>query len=333
MRLVSRDCVRISFYDTFTEEMAAYERGNKKQANYFNELRVKMMNSRESKFDSYEDAYINIHEPSFQALGFDISEMEITGETILNAFVIAAYSGNYMMVEKIKPYLKKYSYLYDELPEDAREYILDNGISIEEYLENQDENEICASEGNKPTDKTLAYSSIDDMILSYECFLKEVYDYTIFYAKNVIEGNGGHFQVVDIEGAEFEFKSWKQGVKSGKCKHTPGYPDYSKYPEDVIQRALQEVPIIELWPESSWRYKRDFKNSPIKLGVLVKECVGTSGLIELGLFMSKLKESGIETMIDFERQQLHINLLKTINSEGNKHSDKVHKIFPPHQPR
>ena len=152
MRLVSRGCVRIRFTDTFAEEMAAYRRGNKSQATYFNELRLKMMNSRESKFDPYEDVYIDITEPNFQELGFNVLEMEVASETILNTFVIAAYEGNYMMVEKIKPYLKKYCYLYGELPEEVREYVLDNSISIGEYLRNQDEN-VYASEGNEPSDK------------------------------------------------------------------------------------------------------------------------------------------------------------------------------------
>ena len=152
MKLVSRDCVRIRFTDTFVEEMAAYGRGNQRQANYFNELRLKMMNSRESKFDPYEDVYIDITEPNFQELGFNVLEMEVASETILNAFVIASYEGNYMMVEKIKPYLKKYSCLYGEIDADVREYILDNGISICEYLRNQEEN-VYASEGNEPSDK------------------------------------------------------------------------------------------------------------------------------------------------------------------------------------
>lgn len=150
MRLVSRDCVGISFYDTFIEEAAADSRGNKKQANFFRELRKEIEDSREGKLASPDEyVYIDITEPSFQKLGFDVSKMEVTRETILNAFVIAAYSDNYIMVGKIKPYLGKDRYLYGELPVDVREYILDNGISIEEYLENQDENEICASEGDE----------------------------------------------------------------------------------------------------------------------------------------------------------------------------------------
>lgn len=158
----------------------------------------------------------------------------------------------------------------------------------------------------------IKYNSIEEALLSYECFLKEVYDYTKWYTGQVIESNNGNSSVTDIEGAEFEFFDWKQGEPSPKTKYNPKYPDYSKYPESVIKRALEEVPIIKKWPESSWRYKRDFENSPIKLGVLVKEAVGTSGLIDLGLFMRLLKEADIESYIDFESQQFCMNSLKSI---------------------
>jgi len=158
------------------------------------------------------------------------------------------------------------------------------------------------------------YSSIEEAVLSYECFLKEVYDYTKWYTGKVIESNNGYSEVTDIEGAEFEFHNWKHGETSQRSKINPNYPDYSKYPESVIKKALEEVPAIEIWPESSWRYKRDFEHSPIKLGLLVQEAAGTSGLIDIDLFMRTLKEAGIECYIDFEHQQFHMNSLK--NTKG-----------------
>ena len=39
MKLVSRNCVRISFMDTWAETFAALERGNDRQVSYFYELR------------------------------------------------------------------------------------------------------------------------------------------------------------------------------------------------------------------------------------------------------------------------------------------------------
>ena len=150
MRLVSRDCVKLEFGEVLYAEYKALEKGDKKRAKYFSNLKKSIIDSRKNKFDSYDDAYIDITEPSFQSLGFNILEMEIRRETTLNAFVIASYEGDYMMVEKIKPYLKKYSCLYGEIDADVREYILDNGISICEYLRNQEE-KICDEEqkGNK----------------------------------------------------------------------------------------------------------------------------------------------------------------------------------------
>ena len=105
-----------------------------------------MSKSRKSKFDSYKDMYIDITEPSFQALGFDILEMEITNETILEAFVIAAFSGNYIMVERIKTYLIENKYLYGQIEADVRDYILDNAISIGKYLNTQEEM-VCDGDG------------------------------------------------------------------------------------------------------------------------------------------------------------------------------------------
>lgn len=164
----------------------------------------------------------------------------------------------------------------------------------------------------------MKYSSIEEAILSYECFLKEVFDYTKWYTREVIESNNGNCSITFIEGAEFEFSNWKHGEPSQK--NIPNYPDYSKYPESVIKRALEEVPVIEKWPESTWRYKRDFEHSTIKLGVLVQECVGTSGLIDLDLFMRLLKEAGIKSHIDFEHQLFCMNSLKKSKIRKKKHN-------------
>ena len=67
----------------------------------------------------------------------------------------------------------------------------------------------------------IKYNSIEEALLSYECFLKEVYDYTKWYTGQVIELNNGNFSVTDIEGAEFEFIGWKQGEPSSKSKNNP----------------------------------------------------------------------------------------------------------------
>lgn len=152
MKLVSRDCIEMSWCDVLSQIFKAAEENNKKRLTYFGGLHQMLLYS-SKKFGKGKNIYLDINVPSFQSLGFNISEMEITRETILNSFVIASYEENYIMGEKIKPYLEKNSYLYGEIEKDVREYILDNSTSIEEYLGVQDEMTIFDGEDNESSNK------------------------------------------------------------------------------------------------------------------------------------------------------------------------------------
>lgn len=148
MRLVSRYYIALNRQEVLYQMKLAgkhiSDKTSEKRLNYFKTLYQKMANAGMNSIDRInESVHINVSNPSFRELEFDVLKMEIPKETILNAFVVACYRKNYTMAERIKRYLTViiehfYPVLAGEIEEDVRGYILDNGISIDEFLTSMD---------------------------------------------------------------------------------------------------------------------------------------------------------------------------------------------------
>lgn len=163
MRLVSRNYVGLNWSDINKQiDLVRYASGDiaKKRLKYFETLSREWTKAGGSSIPELRTlVHINITEPSFQELRFDILKMSVADETIFNAFVVACYRKNYTMAERIKTYLgaerwKKYvegksfshEALVSEIVEDVREYILANGVSLEELLMGQEKRKIYNEE-------------------------------------------------------------------------------------------------------------------------------------------------------------------------------------------
>lgn len=145
MELVNKKYVKMNKSDIFLQLVragATEEVQNVEKVNFFqNLLNVVMDYERSGKHRIYlSDFYLKIDD-------IDIKDTEITRETILNALVYASIINDYSMVEKIKPYLYKKSYVVS-IGNDILDYILEHGISIDELIDGENEKLIFNSNTN-----------------------------------------------------------------------------------------------------------------------------------------------------------------------------------------
>ena len=145
MELVNKKYVKMNKSDIFlqlvragaTEEVQNIEKVNFVQ----NLLNVVMDYERSGKYRIYlSDFYLKIDD-------IDIKDTEITRDTIVNALVYASITSDYSMVEKIKPYLYKKSYVVS-IGNDILDYILEHGIGIDELIDGENEKLIFNSNTN-----------------------------------------------------------------------------------------------------------------------------------------------------------------------------------------
>lgn len=145
MELVNKKYVKMNKSDIFLQLVragATEEVQNVEKVNFFqNLLNVVMAYERSGKHRIYlSDFYLKIDD-------IDIKDTEITRDTIVNALVYASITSDYSMVEKIKPYLYKKSYVVS-IGNDILDYILEHGISIDELIDGENEKLIFNSNTN-----------------------------------------------------------------------------------------------------------------------------------------------------------------------------------------
>lgn len=145
MELVNKKYVKMNKSDIFLQLVragATEEVQNIEKVNFFqNLLNVVMDYERSGKYRIYlSDFYLKIDD-------IDIKDTEITRDTIVNALVYASITSDYSMVEKIKPYLYKKSYVVS-IGNDILDYILEHGIGIDELIDGENEKLIFNSNTN-----------------------------------------------------------------------------------------------------------------------------------------------------------------------------------------
>ena len=145
MELVNKKYVKMNKSDIFLQLVragATEEVQNIEKVNFFqNLLNVVMDYERSGKYRIYlSDFYLKIDD-------VDIKDTEITRDTIVNALVYASITSDYSMVEKIKPYLYKKSYVVS-IGNDILDYILEHGIGIDELIDGENEKLIFNSNTN-----------------------------------------------------------------------------------------------------------------------------------------------------------------------------------------
>ena len=143
MELVNKKYVKMNKSDIFLQLVragATEEVQNIEKVNFFqNLLNVVMDYERSGKYRIYlSDFYLKIDD-------IDIKDTEITRDTIVNALVYASITSDYSMVEKIKPYLYKKSYVVS-IGNEILDYILEHGISPEEFIDGESERLIYNSQ-------------------------------------------------------------------------------------------------------------------------------------------------------------------------------------------
>lgn len=145
MELVNKKYVKMNKSDIFLQLVragATEKEQDVKKVNFFqNLLNVVMDYERTGKHRNYlEEFYLSIDD-------IDITDTEVTRETIVNALVYASITNDYSMVEKIKPYLYKKRYVVS-IGNDILDYILEHGINIDELIDGENEKLIFNSNTN-----------------------------------------------------------------------------------------------------------------------------------------------------------------------------------------
>lgn len=136
MELVNKKYIKMHKFDIFhqmvksgaTEEQYDEE----KVAFYQNILSVVMDYENSQKYrTTLEDFYICVDD-------VDISDIEISRQTIINALVHAGINYDFDMVKRLTPYLYEKSYVAD-LNNDILAYALEYGMNTHEYIDGEKE--------------------------------------------------------------------------------------------------------------------------------------------------------------------------------------------------
>lgn len=136
MELVNKKYVKMYKFDIFTEMGkvgATEEKQDEERVSFFqNLLNVVMEYERNTKPRTYvEEFYVSVDD-------LDISDAEITRDTIINALVYASITKDFHMVKEITPYLycKRYKVVVGN---DDLDYILEHGMDADTFIDGEEE--------------------------------------------------------------------------------------------------------------------------------------------------------------------------------------------------
>ena len=140
MELVNKKYVKINKFNIFTQIVVSG--ANKEKVDFFqNLLNVVMNYERDSKHREFiNEFYVSVDY-------INIYDTQITREIIMNALVYASLTSDFHMVKEITPYLYAKSYNYSD-GNDTLDYILEHGISPDEYIDGEKERLIFNSDTN-----------------------------------------------------------------------------------------------------------------------------------------------------------------------------------------
>lgn len=136
MELVNKKYVKMHKFDIFTEMVNAgateKEQDDEKVAFFQKMLNVVMEYERNTKPRTYvEEFYVSVDD-------LDISDAEITRDTIINAIVYASITKDFHMVKELTPYLycKRYKVVVGN---DDLDYILEHGMDTDTFIDGEEE--------------------------------------------------------------------------------------------------------------------------------------------------------------------------------------------------
>lgn len=136
MELVNKKYVKMHKFDIFTEMVkvgATEEKQDEERVSFFQKmLNVVMEYERNTKPRTYvEEFYVSVDD-------LDISDAEITRDTIINALVYASITKDFHMVKEITPYLYCKRYKVVEGNDDL-DYILEHGMDTDTFIDGEEE--------------------------------------------------------------------------------------------------------------------------------------------------------------------------------------------------
>lgn len=136
MELVNKKYVKMHKFDIFTEMVkvgATEEKQDEERVSFFQKmLNVVMEYERNTKPRTYvEEFYVSVDD-------LDISDAEITRDTIINAIVYASITKDFHMVKELTPYLycKRYKVVVGN---DDLDYILEHGMDTDTFFDGEEE--------------------------------------------------------------------------------------------------------------------------------------------------------------------------------------------------
>lgn len=136
MELVNKKYVKMHKFDIFTEMVkvgATEEKQDEERVSFFQKmLNVVMEYERNTKPRTYvEEFYVSVDD-------LDISDADVTRQTIINALVYASITKDFHMVKEITPYLycKRYKVVVGN---DVLDYILEHGMDTDTFIDGEEE--------------------------------------------------------------------------------------------------------------------------------------------------------------------------------------------------
>lgn len=147
MERINTQYIKISRISLYSQIIKGGNEDNKLKKRYFEKI-VKTLLEHEKKGSEFvEYIYLPVDSPTIKTL-FDLSQIPITRESIVNVILQATIDNNFEKVKELRPFLLKQETLPSELGS-LLEYVLENNISINEYLNGEWSKIIYNEEENK----------------------------------------------------------------------------------------------------------------------------------------------------------------------------------------
>ena len=132
MHLVNEHYIKLdSKFDIFAEIVKANDSNDERKLEFFQKLLNIIFDNKNKNCD--DGIYISIDNLCVPSI-FDLSKLQVTRETICNASLIALYNGDLTVARNLSFFFKKSSCTKGDLGY-LSTYVLENGMSIDEYFQ------------------------------------------------------------------------------------------------------------------------------------------------------------------------------------------------------
>ena len=132
MELVNKQYIKLGEFSLFVEIANASIERNIEKLDFFGKLINTITKHEREKCAMIEDVYISISELCNPKI-FDLTQIPISRQTILNASLIALYNDELEIAQKLSTFFSKNEVLANELGK-LLDYVLEHSMSIDEYF-------------------------------------------------------------------------------------------------------------------------------------------------------------------------------------------------------